>query len=618
MADKLRRFIAASAAFFAGLACMSTPIVAYADSIDDYDFAEDFLNDYKSLGVDEYGNVILSEDDYESYMNDVFAYIEKTSADVSDSETLTKSQTRAVNSSAAVKASSGSDLVLDEVKEKSRFLDLPIFDNFVVDAIKWMITECLSNPIHAGEVLPDESEAESETETESETEPTPPTTSTDTVSGIAGLGSNLQKYTINGNELYERIDVSMSAKIAATTNWDDYDVKITVTRSGLGASSSSDMEYEPDRQIRAPRVYWSSGSYSSATLGFPAGTMYAGYGISVYSMKFTLLNGNESRSGANPKFYNFSVNQLPVITRSGSTVVQLSSIMTGDNVAVFAENSFYSNDPTYVSNHTLNSTTNNYWNSYNVSTTNTNSYITSNTTINTTNYNDYSQYGYYIDNSGSLAIDEDTLNAYIQNTLLAGILQGYINVYSNFPEVGVSVTDEDITYVNPFEDDEDPTEPETGTPSISIDYNEILSEGELESILNQETYNIPELDTSFSRETFFIDYEGIQPETTTAAPAAEMRKRGNNFKTVSPEIQEAQMYNQLRSEIQTKGGDLVDDVQSDIVYFVQKWFLGYEVDFGDGPVPVTPVSDLIVHYNPVYRVVMCTAIFSAIYKALKR
>ena len=613
MTDMVRRLVAASAAFLCGLCCMSTPILAYADSIDDYDFAEDFLNDYKSQGTDEDGNVILSEDDYEAYMNDVFAYIEKNSSDVSDSETLTKSQTRALTVSAPVKASSGSDLVLDEVKEKSRFLDLPIFDNFVVDAIKWMITECLSNPIHAGEVLPDESETETESETQAETNP--PTTTTDTVPGIAGLGSNLQKYTINGNELYERIDVAMSAKIANTTNWDDYDVKITVTRSGLGASSSSDMEYEPDRQIRAPQVYWRSGSYTSETLGFPAGTMYAGYGVSVYSMKYTLLNGNESRGGANPKFYNFSVNQLPVITRSGSTVVQLSSIMTGDNVAIFAENSFYSNDPTYVSNHTINASTNNYWNSYNVSTTNTNSYITSSTTINTTNYNDYSQYGYYVDNSGSLAIDEATLNAYIQNTLLATLLQGYIDFYTNFPEVGVSVTDEDITYVNPFDDgEEDPTE--TGTPSIVIDYDEILSEGELESILTQETYDIPELDTSFSLETFFIDYEGIQPETT-AAPLPEMRKRVNS-RTVTPEIQEAQMYTQLRSDIQTKGGDLVDDVQSGITDFIYSWFLGTTVDTGDGPVEVNPISNEVIEYNPVYRVIMCTAIFSAIYKALKR
>lgn len=79
------------------------------------------------------------------------------------------------------------------------------------------------------------------------------------------------------------------------------------------------------------------------------------------------------------------MNQLPVITRSGSTVVNLSSIMTGDDVAVFAENSFYSNNPTYISNHTINATTNNYWNSYNVSVNNTNSDITTGTTINTTN-----------------------------------------------------------------------------------------------------------------------------------------------------------------------------------------------------------------------------------------
>lgn len=77
MSEGMRKVISAVTAFIAGLTCMSTPIVAYADSIDNYDFAEDFLDDYKSQGTDEYGNVILSEDDYESYMNDVLAYIEK-------------------------------------------------------------------------------------------------------------------------------------------------------------------------------------------------------------------------------------------------------------------------------------------------------------------------------------------------------------------------------------------------------------------------------------------------------------------------------------------------------------------------------------------------------------
>lgn len=610
MTDMVRRLAAASAAFFAGLACMSTPIIAYAESIDDYDFAEDILQDYKAQGIDGEGNVILSPDDYESYVNDVLAYVEKNSADTSDSETLTKSQTRALTSSASTK-SSGSDLILDEVKEKSRFLDLPIFDNFVVDAITWMIEECLSNPIHAGEVLPEDSETETETESETEAETTPPTTTTTTVPGIAGLGSNLQKYTINGNDLYERIDVSFKAKIANTK--DDSDVRAIVTRSGLGATASYDLDYDASLNTRNISMTWGNGTYSNATFEFPAGTMYAGYQLSVYRVDYQESN-YDRYSGFTPKIYNFSVNQLPVISRSGSTVVNLSSIINGSN-AIFAENSFYSNNPTYISNHTVNASTNNYWNSYNVSTNNTNSYITTDTTINTTNYNDYSQYGYYVDNSGGLAIDETTLAAYIQNTLLAGILQGYIDFYTNFPEVGVSVTDEDITYVNPFgTDEEDPTE--SGTPVIQIDYDEILSEGELESILTQETYDIPELDTSFALETFFIDYEGIQPETTVA-PAVEMRKRSDS-KAVDPAIQEAQAYNQLRSDIQTKGGDLVDDVQSGIADFIYSWFLGTTVDVGDGPVEVNPISNEVIEYNPVYRVIMCTAIFSAIYKALKR
>lgn len=60
--------------------------------------------------------------------------------------------------------------------------------------------------------------------------------------------------------------------------------------------------------------------------------------------------------------------------------------------------------------------------------------------------------------------------------------------------------------------DTDPTE-ESG--SLNINYDEILSEDELESILTQETYDIPEYDTEFftQRDTdFFDDVEEIPTE----------------------------------------------------------------------------------------------------------
>lgn len=457
-----KRFVSFFTAFVILSAFVFCPLHVLAAEPDD--FAVEILQNYKSLGMDSDGNVILSSSDYELYVNDVLAAIEKDANSKSESETIVQAQKRALTKSSSSSASS--DLILDEVKEKSRFLDLPIFNNFVVDAVKWMITECLSNPIHAGEVLPEESESDSESETQQET--TPPTTSTEVIPAIAGLGSNLQKYTINGNDLYERIDIAMNAKIASTK--EESDMKVTVTRSGLGASSTSDMVYEVDRQIRNLTMGWQSGSYTSETYGFPAGTMYAGYVVSAYSMTYTDINNNVQHSGANPKIYNFSVNQLPIISRSGSTVVSLASIMTG-NQALFAENSFYSNSPTYISNHTINASTNNYWNSYDVSVNNTNSYISSSTTINTTNYNDYSQYGYYVDNSGNLAIDELILQSYIQNTLLSGILAGYVDFYTRFPEVGVNVTDTDITYVDPFDTGEEPTQSESsgGTGNITID-----------------------------------------------------------------------------------------------------------------------------------------------------
>lgn len=454
-----KRFVSFFTAFVILSAFAFYPLHVLAAEPDD--FAAEILQNYKSLGMDSDGNVILSSSDYELYINDVLAAIEKDTNSKSESETIVQAQKRALT-----KSSSSSDLILDEVKEKSRFLDLPIFNNFVVDAIKWMVTECLSNPIYAGEELPEESETESETETE--TEPTPPTTSTETVSGIAGLASNLQKYTINGNDLYERIDIAFSSKLATTK--EDSDVKATVTRSGLGATASYELTYDASKQSRNINITWGSSSYTRETFGFPTGTMYAGYTLDIYRLEYTNDSNVASFSGFSPRVYNFSVNQLPVISRSGSTTVTLPSILTGSN-AVFAENSFYSNNPTYISNHTINASTNNYWNSYNVSVNNTNSYITTGTTINTTNYNDYSQYGYYVNDSGGLSIDEVTLQNYIQNTLLAGILAGYVDFYTRFPEVGVNVTDTDITYVDPFDTGEEPTQSESsgGTGNITID-----------------------------------------------------------------------------------------------------------------------------------------------------
>ena len=142
-----KRFLSFFTAFVILSAFVFYPLHVLAAEPDD--FAAEILQNYKSLGMDSDGNVILSSSDYELYVNDVLAAIEKDANNKSESETIVQAQKRALT-----KSSVSNDLILDEVKEKSRFLDLPIFNNFVVDAVKWMITECLSNPIHAGEVLP--------------------------------------------------------------------------------------------------------------------------------------------------------------------------------------------------------------------------------------------------------------------------------------------------------------------------------------------------------------------------------------------------------------------------------------------------------------------------------
>lgn len=85
----------------------------------------------------------------------------------------------------------------------------------------------------------------------------------------------------------------------------------------------------------------------------------------------------------------------------------------------------------------------------------------------------------------------------------------------NFPDLTANdfKTESEIIF-----GDEDTTE-ESG--SLNINYDEILSEGELESILTQETYDIPEYDTEFfieEQETDFFDDAGEAPTELKAVP----------------------------------------------------------------------------------------------------
>lgn len=94
-----------------------------------------------------------------------------------------------------------------------------------------------------------------------------------------------------------------------------------------------------------------------------------------------------------------------------------------------------------------------------------------------------------------IPIDPDTVYTYDE---LVVILQQWLSD---------EMPDADPDEVIPsFEDvsGQEPTEPPC-CPDFTLNYDEILSEQELESILNQETYDIPELDTDFSGMTLPSD-----------------------------------------------------------------------------------------------------------------
>lgn len=128
-------------------------------------------------------------------------------------------------------------------------------------------------------------------------------------------------------------------------------------------------------------------------------------------------------------------------------------------------------------------------------------------------------------------------NVSVSGNVDVGDISGEVNV--NASEITISGGDVNIdqsgatnnntynnTYNNYYYGSTEPVEPEQ---PFTIDYDEIISEGEMESILTQETYDIPEYETEFfkqreaerrgakQKETdFFDDVEEIPTELTGA------------------------------------------------------------------------------------------------------
>ena len=337
---------------------------------------------------------------------------------------------------------------VDDVADKTRFLKLPSWLDWALQAAEWMIGECLSNPIHAGET-------ETTEEPEGETNEHVPSSAT-YQQGISSIGKSSIYY--KKVDVTEILDISFNAMVGGTNTFGG-----TLKRTGLGASSEYHFTKAYDG---ANSVSWISGTLSDSNLeqnlGYPVNTLYAGFNFSAGSCYYKDDAGEQKQANFRPRILSTSSNQIPVYFSTLNTVVGVGYTLAYS----YAENTFYSNSPTYISNHTLNTVSNNYFNSFEIPVSVVNAYIPSNTNINVNNYQNYADYGYYVNNNGDVDIDMNTLAAYLSGTLKAQLEAAYKNFYINFPEPGASVGDDDITYINPFEDDEIDTTGSGGVPAL--------------------------------------------------------------------------------------------------------------------------------------------------------
>lgn len=310
---------------------------------------------------------------------------------------------------------------LDETKltDKTRFISLPNWFDFALDFSKYL----LNNPtMSAGE--------------------------TATYTSMIGSVAKKRLY-YSAADLYETITLELSMMPSKPE-----DCELHFTRTGFGAASSWLVTTSGSGNFN---MSWSASGYT-------------------VSLKNSFAFNLQIRA--------YSTNSLPVTTTSSTTLVSnTSSALLGSTSSIipYAENTFYTNNSTYWSNHVLVSSSGNYWNGASIL-----SPILSGTKITVNNYNDYSQYGYYLDEGGSLQLDPTILAAYIQNELLPQLELIYKDAYQKFPDIDADVKDEDITYIDPFPPDESETLPPDTLPGGG---------GMSPSELNGETFYILDMET---------------------------------------------------------------------------------------------------------------------------
>lgn len=441
---------------------MLSPISVCASDLADPVEPSPTFHGYKVLGYDDLGNAVLEYDDYLEYFNSCL----EERAEGLENGTIQPDAEPVPFSAYSVQPYDFLD-ALDEVKQitdKTRFISKSDWLGLAWDFAKYM----LENPTMSGGTEATFSEK------------------------ISSVGKQRLYYT--KSDIYENITFGVDFDI---TNKEG---KFRITRSGFGALSTYYM-YSPENADIT--LKWSAYGYR----------LYVGECVS---------------SGSDPDFTrdiyiemrSYSINSLPVSTESSSTALLNNDVDILDGIVrgyvPYAENTFATNSYQQNANHYLINNSNNYWNPitiYNVFP------IQAGTTINQSNVNQYSEYGYTWNNTtNTIDFDPDILAAYINNELMPQLELMYENFYKKFPDIDANITDEDITYVDPFEQATEPPEtlpPATFPPGSGGG----MTPEELDAVLNQETYYILDMETDLPLIAVdsLPDVENFPSEITAAA-----------------------------------------------------------------------------------------------------
>lgn len=395
---------------------------------------------YEVLGYDIEGNAELSGEDYHDYVNSILSVPDKSRSN-------------------SVPDNSISTMALDDLDEtkftdKTRFISSSDWKSWVSDWVFNTIKGIATTPTTSANL--------------------PTTVSTH----LNSVGKMRLYYGYSGK--YELVRCEL------TYDQDNTKVTYKITRSFAGALYTY---YVYGLEGTSIVISWSSDGYAVKS---SSNTIYGAKNIQNPS-SFPIVN---------IRMRSYSVNSLPTINLGSSFTTAVpddSNQILGqsNNTRDYAENTFETNDYTYNLNHSNVTGSNKYWNPAVIYLPN---YIpiASGTVINQTNINNYAEYGYtWNDTTNSIDVDMNVLTAWVENKLIPQLELVYKDAYQKFPDIDANITDQDITYVDPFEEPE--TEPPGTLPPSTLPPGSGgggMTPGELDGVLNQESFYIMDMETA--------------------------------------------------------------------------------------------------------------------------